>query len=102
VVRSPIGIMGWHQQRLSSTTPTERFLQRGKIRHDGDQDVLGPFPLGERRAGSNVQGGADVSLTQHSAVKGVREGSRLASAIECQAQNGTIELKQHRHDPASV
>jgi hypothetical protein len=56
----------------------------------------------QRLPGSNVQGGAGVSLTQHSAVKGVREGRRLASAIECQAQNGAIELKQPRHDPASV
>jgi hypothetical protein len=56
----------------------------------------------QRLPGSNVQGGSGVSLTQHSAVKGVREGRRLASAVECQAQNGAIELKQPRHDPASV
>jgi hypothetical protein len=50
----------------------------------------------------NLQGGASVSLTQHTAVKGVCEGRCFVAAIEPQAQNGAIELKTVWHDPASV
>jgi hypothetical protein len=32
----------------------------------------------------------------------VREGRRLTFALEAQAKHGAIELKQHRHAPASV
>jgi hypothetical protein len=43
--------------------------------------------------GLNVQGGVSVSLAQHSAVKGIREGRRLVLALQAQAKNAAIELK---------
>jgi hypothetical protein len=52
----------------------------------------------ERRADGAQERGS-VSLNTRPS-KAAAKG--LASAIECQAQNGTVELKQHRHDPASV
>jgi hypothetical protein len=49
-----------------------------------------------------LQGGVSVSLAEYSAVKGIRKGRRLASALEPQAKNGAIELKQQRLDPVSI
>jgi hypothetical protein len=62
----------------------------------------GRGPVARAAGRLNLQGGASVSLTQHTAVKGVCEGRCFVAAIEPQAQNGAIELKTVWHDPASV